>query len=47
MHFVQINKTTWRCTGEGPRNPATGKRQLVVVKVKAKQEIESKKLLPS
>ncbi|WP_337983751.1 hypothetical protein [Lysinibacillus sp. C5.1] len=22
MHYVQINKTTWRCTGEGPRNLA-------------------------
>lgn len=38
MHFVQINKTTWRCTGEGPRNPATGKRRQITRRGKSKTE---------
>jgi len=38
MHFVQINKTTWRCTGEGPRNPSTGKRRQITRRGKSKGE---------
>jgi len=38
MHFVQINKTTWRCTGEGPRNPSTGKRRQITRRGKSKSE---------
>lgn len=38
MHFVQINKTTWRCTGEGPRNPFTGKRQQITRRGRNKGE---------
>ncbi|MGE7916681.1 hypothetical protein [Lysinibacillus xylanilyticus] len=38
MHFVQINKTTWRCTGEGPRNPFTGKRRQITPRGKRKTE---------
>ncbi len=38
MHFLQINKTTWRCTGEGPRNPSTGKRRQITRRGKSKGE---------
>ena len=38
MHFVQINKTTWRCTGEGPHNPSTGKRRQITRRGKSKGE---------
>lgn len=38
MHFVQINKTTWRCTGEGPRNPSTCKRRQITHRGKSKGE---------
>ncbi|MGE7944097.1 tyrosine-type recombinase/integrase [Lysinibacillus xylanilyticus] len=42
MHFVQINKTTWRCTGEGPRNPSTGKRRQITRhgKSEARERVE-------
>ncbi|WP_107951337.1 tyrosine-type recombinase/integrase [Lysinibacillus parviboronicapiens] len=42
MHFVQINKTTWRCTGEGPRNPATGKRRQITRRGKSKGDARAK-----
>lgn len=42
MHFVQINKTTWRCTGEGPRNPSTGKRRQITRRGKSKGEAREK-----
>ncbi|QTB24288.1 site-specific integrase [Lysinibacillus sphaericus] len=42
MHFVQINKTTWRCTGEGPRNPATGKRRQITRRGKSKGDAREK-----
>ncbi|MEY2373465.1 tyrosine-type recombinase/integrase [Lysinibacillus capsici] len=38
MHFVQLNKSTWRCTGEGPRNPSTGKRRQITRRGKSKGE---------
>jgi len=38
VHFVQINKTAWRCTGEGPRNPSTGKRRQITRRGKSKSE---------
>lgn len=38
MHFVQINKSTWRCTGEGPCNPSTGKRRQITRRGKSKGE---------
>lgn len=38
MHYVQIIKTTWRCTGEGPRNPANGKRRQITRRGKSKTE---------
>ncbi|UKJ47311.1 MULTISPECIES: hypothetical protein [Lysinibacillus] len=38
MHFIQINKTPWRCTGEGPRNPTTGKRRQITRRGKSKGE---------
>jgi len=38
VHFIQINKLTWRCTGEGPRNPATGKRRQITRRGKSKSE---------
>ncbi|MGN4124846.1 tyrosine-type recombinase/integrase [Lysinibacillus sphaericus] len=42
MHFVQINKATWRCTGEGPRNPATGKRRQITRRGKSKGDAREK-----
>lgn len=38
MHFVHIHKTTWRCTGEGPRNPSNGKRRQITRRGKSKSE---------
>lgn len=42
MHFVQINKTTWRCTGEGPRNPVTGKRRQITRRGKSKGDAKER-----
>ncbi|QDQ03201.1 hypothetical protein FOH38_23700 [Lysinibacillus fusiformis] len=42
MHFVQINKTKWRWTGEGPRNPASGKRRQITRRGKSKGEARGK-----
>lgn len=38
MHFVQLNKSTWRGTGEGPRNPSTGKLRQITRRGKSKAE---------
>lgn len=42
MHFKQINKTTWRCTADGPRHPVTGKRQQIARRGKSKGEAKKK-----
>lgn len=42
MHFIQINKTTWRCKGEGPRNPATGIRRQITRRGKSKGHAREK-----
>lgn len=42
MHLVRINKTTWRCTGDGPRNPSTGKRRQITRRGKSKSEAREK-----
>ncbi|MFJ7183831.1 tyrosine-type recombinase/integrase [Lysinibacillus xylanilyticus] len=41
-NFVQNNKTTWRCTGEGPRNPATGKRRQITRRGKSKGDAKER-----
>ncbi|QDQ03224.1 hypothetical protein FOH38_23870 [Lysinibacillus fusiformis] len=42
MHFVQFNKTTGRCTGEEPRNPATDKRRQITRRGKSKDDARKK-----
>lgn len=43
MYFEQINKTTWKCVGEAPRHPITGKRRQISRRGKSKGE--AKKLV--
>ena len=38
----RIDKHTWRCIGEGPRHPITGKRRQVTRRGKTKKEAEEK-----
>ena len=42
MFCERIDKHTWRCIGEGPRHPITGKRRQVTRRGKTKKEAEEK-----
>ena len=42
MFSERIDKHTWRCIGEGPRHPITGKRRQVTRRGKTKKEAEEK-----
>ncbi|MEK4425214.1 Arm DNA-binding domain-containing protein [Solibacillus sp. FSL K6-1523] len=42
MFCEKIEKNMWRCIGEGPRNPTTGKRRQVTRRGKTKKEAERK-----
>lgn len=42
MYFKQINKNTWRCTADGPRDPVTGKRKQIARRGKSKTEAKEK-----
>lgn len=42
MHFKQINKTTWKCTADGPRNPITGNRKQITRRGKSKGEAKKR-----
>lgn len=36
MYFEQIDKAIWRCVGEAPRHPVTGKRRQITRRAKSK-----------
>ena len=42
MYFQQLNKTTWRCTADGPPNPFTGKRKQVSRRGKSKGQAKER-----
>ncbi|WP_223557050.1 tyrosine-type recombinase/integrase [Lysinibacillus sphaericus] len=42
MFCEKIDKHTWRCIGEGPRHPISGKRRQVTRRGKTKKEAEEK-----
>lgn len=42
MHFKQLNKTTWRCTIDGPSDPITGKRKQVSRRGKSKGQAKER-----
>ncbi|MGF9979317.1 tyrosine-type recombinase/integrase [Viridibacillus arvi] len=44
MYYKQIDKKSWLCVGEGPRNPVTGQRKQISRRGKSKKEAEAKVL---
>lgn len=42
MYFEQISKTSWKCIGEGPRHPVTGKRKQISRRAKTKTEAKKR-----
>lgn len=44
MHFKQVDKTTWICVTEAPRDPVTGKRRQVSRRGETKKQAEKKAL---
>ncbi|MER2190661.1 MAG: site-specific integrase [Solibacillus sp.] len=42
MYFEQIEKSLWKCIGEGPRHPVTGKRKQVSRRGKTKAEAKKR-----
>ncbi|MER2126339.1 site-specific integrase [Solibacillus sp.] len=44
MYFEQLAKDKWKCIGDGPRNPVTGKRKLISRRGKTKAEAKKRVL---
>ncbi|WP_431030014.1 tyrosine-type recombinase/integrase [Lysinibacillus sp. LZ02] len=42
MHFIQIDKNTWKCVADGPRHPVTGKRKQISRRGKTKTEAKKR-----
>lgn len=42
MYFVQLDKKLWKCIGEGPRHPVTGKRRQISRRGKSKSEAKKR-----
>lgn len=44
MYFEQLGKDSWKCIGDGPRHPVTGKRKQISRRGKTKSEAKKRVL---